>query len=183
MVLTIPWFPHSRGIQEFRKPGGSMLGDMEMLRGQVSGGRPGIRRWGQRGRPPQQPKQTSRPLEDFPGGLVVDSTLPTQGTQDWSLVGELGSHIPCSTAKIFLKSQRSWNSVEGSSTLTGRPCGISPVSRESSPGPPGAGLTGPSGDPHAERGLSRQEYGCFSCRPGTGHPANRGGRRMQSSLS
>ena len=38
-------------------------------------------------RPPQQPKQMSRHLRDFPGGLVVDSMLPMQGTQVQSLVG------------------------------------------------------------------------------------------------
>ena len=36
---------------------------------------------------------------DFPGGPVVKTALPLQGAQVRSLVGELGSHMPRSTAK------------------------------------------------------------------------------------
>ena len=36
---------------------------------------------------------------DFPGGPVVKTALPMQGGRVRSLVGELRSHIPCSTAK------------------------------------------------------------------------------------
>ena len=35
----------------------------------------------------------------FPGNLVVDSTLPLQGAQVWSLVRKLKSHVPRGVAK------------------------------------------------------------------------------------
>ena len=36
---------------------------------------------------------------DFPGGLVIKTAFPMQGSQVPSLVRELRSHIPYSTAK------------------------------------------------------------------------------------
>lgn len=87
----VPTQPGHSGIQETRRV---HAGDMEMLRGQVSLGET----WGQEMRAeravPSTAQANIKASGDFPGGLVVDSTLPTQGTQVRSPVGELGSHMP-----------------------------------------------------------------------------------------